>query len=567
MSAEPTNQLMCWQECELQAATLTESSSIVRPSKESATCQPLYWRLPFECFMPSEEKTLCLEEEFGHVPVTTQNYLYPSEAVFFLTSPPMGTYSCPGSNIIYTCVLSSSALGVITAWSGSVFQCPPTNQIGLLQRLSGIVQLFTPQSCGSLSAVTTNVTSTCYTSVLTIPAVQALNGATVGCYDGNTGTVVGSDTVKIMLATSPGPVGNMTVTSPSVDQLTVTWTPPTTGGVPTNYSVTISSPVVIADNGSPVYSHTFTGLVSDTLYTVSVLAINCAGSSNGTSLTKWTLALPPAIKAVSVFNPNNTLHHLEITWTPVGGAVTIYGVYLGGGIHGYTSCTTPQCFYVVPVSVASTSYVISVASVNKDGDVGPKSTPTIYATIGCSFSTNQSFYCMVCCSTDPSVPPDSSVYNISTTRGTEVTVSLQGLTSGQMYYCKAAATNTISNNCAGPVVGGVKVFFTFMTASVPITSSSSPTSTSSCGACIGTSTAVGISVAMTFIFSFSLGGLVTAIIICGCYNPRRFSSKTTKSPPPVPATTIATYEMVGFNKKEGNTIELVSNSAYGTGRH
>eukprot|EP00731_Ephydatia_muelleri_P011273 Em0006g167a len=387
----------------------------------------------------------------------------------------------------------------------------------------------------------------------------------------------------------------MTVTSSSVDQLTVTWTPPITGGVPTSYNVTIngsSSPVVIADNGSPVYTHTFTGLVSDTLYTVSVVAINCAGSSNGISLTKWTLALPPdntTIKGVSVFNPNNTLRHLEITWTPVGGAVTIYGVYLGGGIHGYTSCTTPQCFYVVPVSVASTSYVISVASVNKDGDVGPKSTTTIYgttnnifishvmtmahvsmATIGCSFLTNKCFYCMVCCSTDPSVPPDSSVYNISTTRGTEVTVSLQGLTSGQMYYCKAAATNTNSNNCAGPVVGGVKVFFSFMTLWLPITNSSSPTSTiitSSCGASISTSTAVGISVAMTFILSFSLGGLVTAIIICGCYNPRRFSSKTTKSPPPVPTAIPATYEMVGFNKKEGNTIELESNSAYGTGRH
>ena len=86
----------------------------------------------------------------------------------------------------------------------------------------------------------------------------------------------------------------------------------------------------------------------------------------------------------------------------------------------------------------------------------------------------------------------------------------------------------------------------------------------SCGASIGTSTAVGISVAMAFI---SLGGLVTAIIICGCYNPRRFSSKTTKSPPPVPTTSVATYEVVGFNKKESNTIELESNSAYGTGRH
>ena len=84
---------------------------------------------------------------------------------------------------------------------------------------------------------------------------------------------------------SSGPVGNMAVTSTSVDQLTVTWTPPTTGGVPTSYNVTInqsSRSVVIADNGSPVYTHTFT------LYTVSVVAINCAGSSNLTSLTKWT---------------------------------------------------------------------------------------------------------------------------------------------------------------------------------------------------------------------------------------------------------------------------------------
>ena len=110
----------------------------------------------------------------------------------------MGTYSCPGSNIIYTCVLSSSAGLVATSWTGSAFQCPPTNQIGLIQRAGGVVQPFIPQSCGSLSAVTTNVTSTCYTSVLIIPAVQALNGATVGCGDGNTGAVAGSDILKIM---------------------------------------------------------------------------------------------------------------------------------------------------------------------------------------------------------------------------------------------------------------------------------------------------------------------------------------------------------------------------------
>ena len=86
--------------------------------------------------------------------------------------------------------------------------------------------------------------------------------------------------------------------------------------------------------------------------------------------------------------------------------------------------------------------------------------------ISCSFLNNQSFYCVVCCSTDSSVPSDSSVYNISTTSGAEVTVSLQGLTSGQMYYCKAAASNINSARCAGPVVRNEKLYFNFV-ASTP----------------------------------------------------------------------------------------------------
>jgi len=101
--------------------------------------------------------------------------------------------------------------------------------------------------------------------------------------------------------------------------------------------------------------------------------------------------------------------------------------------------------------------------------VGQSSVSGNMATIPCTFLNGSSHYCVVCCSTDPSVPPDSSVYNISTTRGTEVTVSLQGLTSGQMYYRKAAATNTNSNNCTGPVVGGVKVFVNFTSSNSTVT--------------------------------------------------------------------------------------------------
>ena len=41
-----------------------------------------------------------------------------------------------------------------------------------------------------------------------------------------------------------------------------------------------------------------------------------------------------------------------------------------------------------------------------------------------------------------------------------MTVDLGGITRGQMYYCKAAATNIgNSTSCLGPVIGGVKMFF------------------------------------------------------------------------------------------------------------
>ena len=91
------------------------------------------------------------------------------------------------------------------------------------------------------------------------------------------------------LPASPGPVGNITLNSPSVDQLTVAWAPPTTGGVPTSYNVSINDSVgtymVIPDNGSPTYTHTFTvilNLTSNTVYNITVIVVNCAGT-NGVS--------------------------------------------------------------------------------------------------------------------------------------------------------------------------------------------------------------------------------------------------------------------------------------------
>eukprot|EP00731_Ephydatia_muelleri_P011279 Em0006g173a len=454
----------------------------------------------------------------------------------------MRTLLCPGDIITYTCALSSGFGIISTLWTGSPgFQCPSFGGApAALTQPAGASLNTVPGSCGTLSAVMTNISGTCYASVLTIPTPQYFNRTTVTCRDGFFGTLIGNDTLNIQLA-SPSNVQPSLVCTIS---LTLQWTMSASDNA-AGYVVllTTTSGTTLAMNTTTSTMTTIGDLIDGTSYTVSVAAINCAGSSNNNSVS----------------------------------------------VQTYTYCTSNSCLYIIGMSGAYvSSYNVSVACRNTRNQTGQpyvamQSVPNPVvlkvdniivsgntATIPCTFLDGSSHYCMVCCS--PSVPVGlaGSGY-LSTTNGPSVSVSLQGLTSGQMYYCKAAATNTNSNNCTGPVVGGVKVFFSFMTSPVPITSSSpsmsTPPPSPSCGVSIGTSTAVGISVAMTFILSFTLGGLVIAIIICGCYNPRRFSSKTTKPPPPVPTTTATTYEVVGFNKKEGNTIELESNSAYETGRH
>ena len=73
------------------------------------------------------------------------------------------------------------------------------------------------------------------------------------------------------------------VESGDTNQLTVIWSPPTMGGVPTSYKITINdssnSVSTVPDTRSPRYNHTFASLVSNTPYKVSVTAINCAGAT------------------------------------------------------------------------------------------------------------------------------------------------------------------------------------------------------------------------------------------------------------------------------------------------
>ena len=122
---------------------------------------------------------------------------------FNINYPPMRTLLCPGDIITYTCTFSSNLVTVNTQWTGSGFHCStpgsPANTIVLTQTKDTSLNTV-PGSCGNLSAVMTNISGTCYTSVLTIPTPQYFNGTTVMCRDGNFGTLIGNDTLNIQMA-------------------------------------------------------------------------------------------------------------------------------------------------------------------------------------------------------------------------------------------------------------------------------------------------------------------------------------------------------------------------------
>ena len=122
---------------------------------------------------------------------------------FYINYPPMRTILCPGDVITYTCALTSSWQIISPSWTGSGFQCSnpplPANTIAITQYSDAALNNISV-SCGNLSAVMTNISGTCYTSVLTISTPQSLNGSTITCKDGFSGAIIGSDTLNIQLA-------------------------------------------------------------------------------------------------------------------------------------------------------------------------------------------------------------------------------------------------------------------------------------------------------------------------------------------------------------------------------
>ncbi|KAL5500706.1 hypothetical protein EMCRGX_G012301 [Ephydatia muelleri] len=177
--------------------------------------------------------------------VLSLSYLYETKGAgcpsFNINYPPMRTLLCPGDIITYTCAFSSGFNTIITWWTGSPgFQCPsvggsPANIIQLTQS-AGAPLNTVPGSCGNLSAVMTNISGTCYTSVLTIPTPQYFNGTTVTCRDGIINALIGSDTLNIQLASSPGAPSGLQSSSLCNNSLTIQWTPASSGFNASSYN-------------------------------------------------------------------------------------------------------------------------------------------------------------------------------------------------------------------------------------------------------------------------------------------------------------------------------------------
>ena len=128
-------------------------------------------------------------------------YMHSTDACqrFGRTFPPQSASLCPGDRVNYTCTINDSSTVFVTTWLGSVFQqCSPSTQIlQLAQRTFAGLNPSSSGSCGNLSAMTTDITGTCYTSVLTISSPRYVNGSTVSC--GGAG-IVGNETLNVLMA-------------------------------------------------------------------------------------------------------------------------------------------------------------------------------------------------------------------------------------------------------------------------------------------------------------------------------------------------------------------------------
>lgn len=236
------------------------------------------------------------------------------------------------------------------------------------------------QTVTGISGTSTTLTGLTANTLYTV-AVAAVNAAGVGPY---------SSTATATPYTTPGAPTSLIATAGS-SAISLSWTAPSNNGgsAITSYAVqyTPSGGSVQTVTGISGTSTMLTGLTPQTLYTVSVVAVNAAGtgsySSNVTATPYTTPGAPTGLTAtagVSLIdlawtapssNGGSTITSYTVRYTPSGGsAVTVTGV-------SETSTTLTGL-------TVGTLYTIAVAAVNAagTGSYSSSATATPYTTPG-----------------------------------------------------------------------------------------------------------------------------------------------------------------------------------------
>eukprot|EP00731_Ephydatia_muelleri_P009757 Em0005g343a len=227
------------------------------------------------------------------------------------------TMICPNTAVNYTCNVGSFAgntlwnvpsVGVCSGTTLLLAQGPPGSGLSCLTSSSS-------GSCGPFTMTNTPpLTSNvyCLTSTLSVVVTSAMNGLVVSCSSYSpisfTTTPVGNAAISVVAPPSAPTITSLISTYS--DQLTVTWISVPTA---TSYNVSINDSVntlvPIPSTGAPQYMWNITGLTNNTVYTVSVVAINCAGSSSPATIHVRTAngpPVPPSLPSTTTPTPSTT---------------------------------------------------------------------------------------------------------------------------------------------------------------------------------------------------------------------------------------------------------------------
>eukprot|EP00731_Ephydatia_muelleri_P011349 Em0006g243a len=203
---------------------------------------------------------------------------------------------CPNTVVNYTCTITSGTAAGYTDWTLPTGTCPTNafpDKIRLSQFVSGQCTAQGTSTCGPYraSSIQSSDPTYCLSSILTVNITAAMNGSTLMCsitdlLYGTISTVVSMATINIV--DSPG-APKAVAKAIDADMVRVELNHSSNGGLPTSYNVTISNSSYVYSNSTPAFLNgsamvTFTGLTSGTNYTISAVAINCAGSSNPTTI-------------------------------------------------------------------------------------------------------------------------------------------------------------------------------------------------------------------------------------------------------------------------------------------